>query len=125
MPDFLALVGARIKQLRMQKGLSQAKLAELAELQDSYIGGVERGKRNISLNSLQKIMSALGADPVEALKFGRLDEAEDWDGDLDKQDVLDIHLSLLRDRSLSEIRLVQRMAKDMFETYDGEEGRKS
>ncbi|PLT48043.1 hypothetical protein B8V81_0175 [Paenibacillus pasadenensis] len=54
-----------------------------------------------------------------------MDEAEDWDGDLDKQDVLDIHLSLLRDRSLSEIRLVQRMAKDMFETYDGEEGRKS
>lgn len=124
MPDFLALVGARIKQLRMQKGLSQARLAELAELQDSYIGGVERGKRNISLNSLQKIMSALGADPVEALKFGRLDEAAEWDGELEKQDVLDIHLSLLRDRNLSEVRLVQRMAKDMFDTFDGEENSK-
>lgn len=43
MADFLMLVGARIKQLRTQKGLSQAKLAEMADLQDTYIGGVERG----------------------------------------------------------------------------------
>ncbi len=118
MSDFLALVGARIKQLRVQKGLSQARLAELTELQDSYIGGVERGNRNISLNSLEKIMSALGADPVEALKFGRLDEVADLDGELEKQDILDIHLSLLRDRSLPEIRLVHRVAKDMFDTFD-------
>lgn len=118
MSDFLALVGARIKQLRVQKGLSQARLAELAELQDSYIGGVERGNRNISLNSLEKIMSALGADPVEALKFGRLDEVADLDGELEKQEILDIHLSLLRDRSLPEIRLVHRMSKDMFDTFD-------
>jgi len=118
MSDFLALVGARIKQLRVQKGLSQARLAELAELQDSYIGGVERGNRNISLNSLEKIMSALGADPVEALKFGRLDEVADLDGELEKQEILDIHLSLLRDRSLPEIRLVHRVAKDMFDTFD-------
>lgn len=125
MSDFLALVGARIKQLRVQKGLSQARLAELAELQDSYIGGVERGNRNISLNSLEKIMSALGADPVEALKFGRLDEVADLDGELEKQDILDIHLSLLRDRSLPEIRLVQRMAKDMFDTFDRKEEHES
>ncbi|GIP29137.1 transcriptional regulator [Paenibacillus sp. J23TS9] len=118
MSEFLALVGARIKQLRVQKGLSQARLAELAELQDSYIGGVERGNRNISLNSLEKIMSALGADPVEALKFGRLDEVADLDGEMEKQEIMDIHLSLLRDRSLPEIRLVQRMAKDMFDTFD-------
>ncbi|WP_339322793.1 helix-turn-helix transcriptional regulator [Paenibacillus sp. FSL W8-0194] len=118
MSDFLALVGARIKQLRVQKGLSQARLAELAELQDSYIGGVERGNRNISLNSLEKIMSALGADPVEALKFGRLDEVADLDGELEKQEILDIHLYLLRDRSLPEIKLVHRMAKDMFDTFD-------
>lgn len=125
MSEFLALVGARIKQLRVQKGLSQARLAELAELQDSYIGGVERGNRNISLNSLEKIMSALGADPVEALKFGRLDEVADLDGEMEKQEIMDIHLSLLRDRSLPEIKLVQRMAKDMFDTFDRKEEHES
>jgi transcriptional regulator with XRE-family HTH domain len=120
MSDFLRLVGARIKQLRMKRGLSQAKLAEMAGLQDTYIGGVERGKRNISLNSLEKIMSAMEADPSEALKFGRLDEL---DGEMGKQDVLDIHISLLRDRSLEEVELVQRMVRDMFDTLDGEKKR--
>ncbi|KAA9005906.1 helix-turn-helix transcriptional regulator [Paenibacillus spiritus] len=117
MADFLTLVGARIKQLRIQKGLSQAKLAEMADLQDTYIGGVERGKRNISLNSLERIMSALEADPAEALKFGRLEVLEE---EKDKQNVLDIHISLLRERSLAEVKLVQRMAKDMFDTLDQE-----
>ncbi|WP_312151036.1 helix-turn-helix domain-containing protein [Paenibacillus odorifer] len=117
MADFLMLVGARIKQLRIQKGLSQAKLAEMADLQDTYIGGVERGKRNISLNSLEKIMSALEADPSEALKFGRLDDLGE---EVDKQTVLDIHTSLLRERSLTEVRLVQRMIRDMFDTLDQE-----
>ncbi|GGA46812.1 helix-turn-helix domain-containing protein [Paenibacillus physcomitrellae] len=125
MSDFLTLVGARIKQLRVQKGLSQARLAELAELQDSYIGGVERGSRNISLNSLEKIMSALGADPVEALKFGKLDEVVDLSEEAAKQDLLEIHLSLLQERSLPEIRLVHRMVKDMFDTFDRKEERES
>ncbi|MDU4694547.1 MAG: helix-turn-helix transcriptional regulator [Paenibacillus sp.] len=125
MSDFLTLVGARIKQLRVQKGLSQARLAELAELQDSYIGGVERGSRNISLNSLEKIMSALGADPVEALKFGKLDEVVDLSEEAAKQDLLEIHLSLLQERSLPEIKLVHRMMKDMFDTFDRKEERES
>ncbi len=117
MTDFLMLVGARIRQLRIQKGLSMAKLAELADLQDTYIGGVERGKRNISLNSLEKIMLALEADPSEALKFGRLEVLEE---ELDKQNVMDIHVSLLRERSLAEMKLVQRMIRDMFDTLDQE-----
>lgn len=125
MSDFLTLVGARIKQLRVQKGLSQARLAELAELQDSYIGGVERGSRNISLNSLEKIMSALGAAPVEALKFGKLDEVVDLSEEAAKQDLLEIHLSLLQERSLPEIKLVHRMMKDMFDTFDRKEERES
>ncbi|PWW37882.1 MULTISPECIES: helix-turn-helix domain-containing protein [Paenibacillus] len=124
MSDFLTFVGARIKQLRMEKGFSQAQLAELAELQDSYIGGVERGKRNISLKSLEKIMLALEADPAEAFKFGELDEIPDRKGKLEKKDVLDLHISLLRDRSLPEVKLVQRMVRDMFDTYDRKPGDK-
>ncbi|MEK3900056.1 helix-turn-helix domain-containing protein [Paenibacillus sp. FSL R7-0179] len=121
MTDFLALVGARIRQIRSQKGLSQARLAELSELHDTYIGSVERGKRNISLKSLERIMSALEADPSEALKFGQL---EDVDGVLDKEFALDIHLSLLRERSPEEVKLVQRMVRDMFHTLDQESKKK-
>ncbi|MNC11004.1 anaerobic benzoate catabolism transcriptional regulator [compost metagenome] len=117
MSDFLKLVGARIRQLRLSKGLSQAKLAEVADLQVSYIGGVERGERNISLNTLEKLTSALGTDPIEALRVGQLDEV---DGVTEKQHVLKMHLSLLGERSLLEVQLVHRITKDIIGTYDTE-----
>ncbi|WP_343059934.1 helix-turn-helix domain-containing protein [Saccharibacillus deserti] len=107
-----------MKQIRNDRGLSQAGLAELAGMQDSYIGGVERGTRNISINSLHKIMPALDAEPIDAFRFGEL-EHTDWE--LEKQQVLGIHLAMLQERSLSEVKLVERMSRDMFRTYDEEE----
>lgn len=52
-------VGTRIKELRMEVGLSQEKLALKAELDRTYIAGVESGKRNLSIKSLEKIINAL------------------------------------------------------------------
>ena len=52
-------VGQRIKQLRKERELSQEKLALKAELDRTYLAGVELGKRNISLKSLEKIVNAL------------------------------------------------------------------
>lgn len=54
------LVGQRIKEIRNQQGLSQEKLALKAEIDRTYLAGVEIGKRNISLKSLDKIVKALG-----------------------------------------------------------------
>ena len=52
-------VGQRIKYLRSNLGLSQEKLALKADLDRTYIAGVESGKRNLSLKSLEKILLAL------------------------------------------------------------------
>ena len=52
-------VGQRIKDLRSNLGLSQEKLALKADLDRTYIAGVENGKRNLSLKSLEKILLAL------------------------------------------------------------------
>lgn len=52
-------IGHRIKQLRNEQELSQEKLALKAELDRTYLAGVELGKRNISLKSLEKIVNAL------------------------------------------------------------------
>ena len=57
--DIKKSVGNRIKKLRNQKGLSQEKLAELADLDRTYITSVECGKRNISIVNVQKIANAL------------------------------------------------------------------
>ena len=51
-----------IKLLRKEKGLSQERLAELAELHRTYVSSVERAERNISINNIEKIANALGVD---------------------------------------------------------------
>lgn len=52
-------VGSRIKELRRALGLSQEKLALKAEVDRTYLAGVEQGKRNPSIKSLEKFLKAL------------------------------------------------------------------
>lgn len=52
-------VGARIKKLRAAQGISQEKLALKADIDRTYLAGVEQGKRNPSIKSLEKIIIAL------------------------------------------------------------------
>lgn len=65
----LMLFGERVRALRQSRGLSQEALALAAGLDRTYIGGVERGKRNISLINIQKIASALEVSPADLLLF--------------------------------------------------------
>ncbi len=53
------LIGERLRTFRKKQGLSQDKLAEKAGLHNTYIGQVERGEKNITMESLQKIVNAL------------------------------------------------------------------
>jgi transcriptional regulator with XRE-family HTH domain len=52
-------IGARVHQSRKQVGLSQERLAEKAKLSTGYIGGLERGERNLSTSSLARVAVAL------------------------------------------------------------------
>ena len=52
--------GKRMRELRTQKNLSQEALALACDLDRTYIGGIERGERNVSLINIQKIAAALG-----------------------------------------------------------------
>jgi transcriptional regulator with XRE-family HTH domain len=54
------IVGQKIRAYRKQAGLSQEKLAEKASLSYKYLGEVERGYVNVSLDSLMRIAKALG-----------------------------------------------------------------
>ena len=57
--------GDRLRYLRSVRQLSQENLADLCSLDRSYIGGVERGERNISLVNIKKISDALCLSPRE------------------------------------------------------------
>jgi transcriptional regulator with XRE-family HTH domain len=57
--------GERVRQIRKRKGLSQEALALACGLDRTYIGGVERGERNISLINVHRIAEALEVNPKE------------------------------------------------------------
>lgn len=56
----LVSLGAAIRAERKAKSLSQEALAELADIDRSYMGGIERGEHNIAIMNLLKIANALG-----------------------------------------------------------------
>ncbi len=60
-------VGFRIREVRQERGLSQEKLAALADLHRAYIGQIERGEKNIGLKNLEKIAKALGVNIKDLL----------------------------------------------------------
>ncbi len=65
---YLKKVGLNIREARKEKGMSQESLALAADLDRSYIGGVERGARNVSIINLKKIADALGVPVSELVK---------------------------------------------------------
>ncbi|WP_280527804.1 helix-turn-helix domain-containing protein [Actinomyces bowdenii] len=60
--------GRRVRARREQLGLSQEALAERAGLHWTYVGQVERGRRNLSLHNLLRLAQALDTDPGELVR---------------------------------------------------------
>lgn len=57
--DITGFVGPAVRNLREQAGISQEELAGRAELDRTYVSGIERGRRNPSVKSLQRVADAL------------------------------------------------------------------
>jgi transcriptional regulator with XRE-family HTH domain len=65
--NILLKLGSNIKKIRQELGLSQEELADLTKLHRTYIGGVERGERNIGIINLAKIANSLGVPLTKLL----------------------------------------------------------
>lgn len=61
-------IAANIKRLRADRGLSQEKLAELADFHRTYISQLERCVTNISIDGLERVALALGVDVLELFR---------------------------------------------------------
>jgi transcriptional regulator with XRE-family HTH domain len=66
--DWRAIVGANILKLRKRRGLSQEELAVDAEIDVTYLRGIERGRRNPSLMIMVRLAEQLGVHPAKLLQ---------------------------------------------------------
>ncbi|MBF6650424.1 helix-turn-helix domain-containing protein [Methylobacter sp. BlB1] len=67
MDEYCVLFGKRLAEIRKEKGIAQDKLALKCDMARSFIGEVERGKRNLSLRNICKIAIGLGVTTAELL----------------------------------------------------------
>lgn len=74
--DPLTLFGRQLASLRKTRGWSQERLALESGLSRSYVGGVERGQRNIALLNICRLAETLGLPPSDLLKFSAPEEAD-------------------------------------------------
>lgn len=70
-PDYRKLLGLRIRKLRDQRGWSQEEFAAICGINRSYMGRIERGELNVTLDSLEKVAKGLSVS-VSALLRGIL-----------------------------------------------------
>lgn len=63
--------GLRVRALRLEAGLSQEQLAEHAGLHRTYVSSLERGQRNVGLDNILKLASALGVAPASLFEGER------------------------------------------------------
>ena len=64
----LKVFGEKIRKIRIERGLSQEKLALLAGLHRTYIGAIERGERNVSFKNIEKIANTLKVNLEELFR---------------------------------------------------------
>jgi len=67
--EILLSFGKKIRDLRIERGLSQEKLAELANFHRTYISLIERGQRNIGLKNIVTLAKVFDKSLDELLKF--------------------------------------------------------
>lgn len=66
--DVLQSFGQRVRALRKQAGLSQEAFADKCGLDRTYVGGIERGERNVALRNIKAIAEALGVSLSELME---------------------------------------------------------
>lgn len=115
MESLVKLVGSNIKEIRKMKKLTQEELAEKCGLQTSYLAGVERGDRNITIQTLEKITEGLEETPSSIFKFDTINFDNKY---FEKKELIMILQNLIEDRSEVEIRLILNIANEIFNTFE-------
>lgn len=106
MQNFVKLFGERVKYYRKCKGLSQEKLSELCELHPTYIGQIERGEKNASLDTIMRICKGLEISPENL--FEKLDYKQE---DSPAQKAYEVFMQTPPEKQQTLLELLQKAAE--------------
>ncbi|MEK3721968.1 helix-turn-helix domain-containing protein [Paenibacillus sp. FSL H8-0034] len=111
-------VGIQIRNFRKNRGLTQEQLGELVHLPQSYIGGIERGEKNISLETLERIIETLRIDPSDLFSGYNFTDSQ-----YEKSKLLDSIHVFLESCSHKELILIKKLIQVVV-TEDNSENKK-
>ncbi|WP_047155039.1 helix-turn-helix domain-containing protein [Aneurinibacillus tyrosinisolvens] len=112
MSQLLKIIGERLRNFRKERGLSQEELAYLASLHSTYIGQLERGEKNVTIESLEKITRALGISLEELFRYVQSTEKQR------ETSVLIEIISRLQGRSLEDQKTILKLLDLLTEWKD-------
>lgn len=106
MDDIVKRLGERIRRLRKERNLSQDQLAELSGLHTNYVGQVERGEKNLTIETLKKVVDGLGVSLEELFRYL---------GPMKKKDAFGEIVELLAERPRQDQEMALRVLKAVLE----------
>ncbi|MDK8190550.1 helix-turn-helix transcriptional regulator [Paenibacillus sp. UMB7766-LJ446] len=105
-------VGERIREIRKAKGWTQQQLAEHSGLDDAYIGSVERGERNFSIDTLEKIVTALKVSTSDV--FIAIDEDEEISL---RRNAIDEYSVVISELKKSQIEIMKKIINELKNAF--------
>ncbi|MGQ7887558.1 helix-turn-helix domain-containing protein [Paenibacillus sp. WC2504] len=109
------MVGEKIREIRKHKGLTQEELSERAQIKYTYLGDVERGVRNISLESLEKIMNALEIRPGDLFDYRELNLSSN---EIELEAILEVHHNYLKVKKIEDVKMIHVITKEIFKRME-------
>ncbi|KJD39624.1 helix-turn-helix domain-containing protein [Paenibacillus polymyxa] len=114
MAELRKQIGTRIRAIRNAKGLTQQKLADIASLDYRYIGALERGERNFSIDTLEKVLTALNVS-ISELMFSEEHMTTD---EMIRQEAIDEFVALTSRLNKEQIGILRRVSKEISRAFD-------
>jgi transcriptional regulator with XRE-family HTH domain len=108
--QFLFIIGKKVREQRILKGMTQEEVAEKSGLKANYMTGIENGKRNTSLITLGKLIHALEIEPGELFDLKQQMDL--------KTSQIESHIKLVSKRSADEIKTINRITKEIIAVMD-------
>lgn len=106
MSNLVKKVGERIRSIRKDRNLSQEELAERSEIHSNYIGQVERGEKNLTLETLEKIVSGLDISLEQLFRYLEPMERKDAFAEI---------IELLSERSVDDHKMALKILRTVFQ----------